>query len=139
MRARRLALAWLAAGALATGPAACKPEDPAPFEAEKAKLLAETVPRDDYWKEVERKGTALREQRAAEQRSAKANTERAQIATALEQLRALVADAQRVNAGAAAQIAGLDQQLNKFRAREHALEAYLARTGPPDVGAQPAP
>jgi hypothetical protein len=61
--------------------AACQREDPAPLEAEKAAFLASTVPRDEYWHEVEHKGVALREQRAAEQRSARATAERAQVAT----------------------------------------------------------
>jgi len=126
---------WLAL-ALCAGLAACAREDPAPLEAERAKLLASTVPRDDYWKQVERKGTALKAQRAAEQRSARAAAEHAPLATAIEQLRAAVADAQRVNGAIVDQIAALDQQQEKLRVRGRELEAYLARTGPPDVGAQ---
>ncbi|HXZ84609.1 MAG TPA: hypothetical protein VEI82_03875 [Myxococcota bacterium] len=126
---------WLAL-ALCAGLVACTREDPAPLEAERAKLLASTVPRDDYWKQVERKGTALKEQRAAEQRSARAEAEHAQLATAIAQLRAAVADAQRVNAAVVDQLNALDQQEEKLRARGRQLAAYLARTGPPDVGAQ---
>jgi predicted nucleic acid-binding Zn-ribbon protein len=126
-----LALALCLAGTLA----ACSPEDPAPLEAERAKLLETTVPRDDYWREVERKGSALRAQRAAEQRSARAATEKAQLSAALEQLRTSVADAKRVNAQVEQQLAGLDQEAEKLRARQRELQSFLARTGPPDVGA----
>jgi len=126
---------WLAL-ALCAALGGCAREDPAPLEAERAKLLASTVPRDDYWKQVERKGTALKAQHAAEQRSGRAAAEHAQVATAIEQLRAAVADAQRVNGAIVDQIAALDQQQEKLRARGRELQAYLARTGPPDVGAQ---
>jgi chromosome segregation ATPase len=121
---------------LCAGLAACAREDPAPLEAERAKLLASTVPRDDYWKQVEREGIALKVKRAAEQRSARAAAEHAQLATAIAQLRSAVADAQRVNGAIVHQIAALDRQQEKLRARGRELEAYLARTGPPDVGAQ---
>jgi hypothetical protein len=127
---------WLVP-ALCLALASCQRDDPVPgLEAERAKLLAATVPRDDYWKEVERKGTALKTQHAAEQRSKNAATERAPVLAAIAQLRTAVADAQRVNANVAAQIASLDQQMEKLRARGRELEAYLARTGPPEVGAQ---
>jgi hypothetical protein len=126
---------WLAL-ALCAALAGCQRQDPVPgLEAERAKLLASTVPRGDYWKQVERRGVALKEQRGAEQRSASAAAEHAQVATAIEQLRASVADAQRVNAQVVAQSDALDQQKEKLRARGRELEAYLARTGPPDVGA----
>jgi len=118
------------------GPLACKPEDPAPFEAERANLLATTVPRDDYWREVERKGTALKTQKAADQRSARVAADAAQISAALEQMRTAVSDAQRVNAQVEEQIAELDQRAEKLRGRQRELEAFLARTGPPDVGAK---
>jgi hypothetical protein len=126
---------WLAL-ALCAGLASCAREDPAPLEAERAKLLASTVARDDYWKQVERKGTALKEQHGAEQRSTRAAAEQAQVATAIAQLRAAVSDAQRVNAAVVDQMNALDQQQERLRARGRQLEAYLARTGPPDVGAQ---
>ncbi|HTO69263.1 MAG TPA: hypothetical protein VMR31_05325 [Myxococcota bacterium] len=126
---------WLAL-ALCLALAACQREDPVPgLEAERAKLLASTVPRDDYWKQVERKGTALKAQRAAEQRSARATAEHAQVAAALEQLRKSVDDARHVNASVVAQMAALDAQTEKARVRGRELAAYLARTGPPDVGA----
>jgi hypothetical protein len=127
-RALRLALVCLAL-------AACQREDPAPLEAEKAQLLASTVPRDAYWKEVERKGVALKEQRATEQRSARAAAERAQVMTAVAQLEAAVADAKNVNAQIVTQRAGLTAQTDKLRARQRVLESFLARTGPPDVAA----
>jgi hypothetical protein len=133
MRARTSGPALLLA--LVAGLAGCAREDPAPLEAERAKLLASTVPRDDYWKQVERKGTALKEQHAAEQRSARAAAEHAQVEVSIAQLRTSVADAQRVNAAVTDQIAALDQQQQKLHARGRELEAYLARTGPPDVGA----
>jgi hypothetical protein len=136
MRAREWRLACVLCASLASGLPACAPEDPAPLEAERAKLLSDTVPRDEYWREVERKGTALREQRSAEQRSARATAERAQVAASLEQLRALVADAQRVNAEVVTQIDALTQQTEKLRARGRSLESFLANTGPPDVGAR---
>jgi hypothetical protein len=126
---------WLAL-ALCVALAGCQREDPVPgLEAERAALLASTVPKDDYWKQVERKGVALKAQRAAEQRSANATAQRPPLGAAIEQLRASVADAQRVNAQVVAQSQALDQQKEKMRARGRELEAYLARTGPPDVGA----
>jgi hypothetical protein len=126
---------WLAL-ALCAALASCQGEDPVPgLEAERAQLLASTVPRDDYWKQVERKGIALKAQRAAEQRSTIAAAERAQLVPAIEQMRTSVADAQRVNAQVVAQGEALEQQKEKTRARGRELEAYLARTGPPDVGA----
>jgi hypothetical protein len=129
---------WLVFFALCAALAGCQREDPVPgLEAERAQLLASTVPRDDYWKQVERKGVALKAQRAAEQRSAVAAGERAQLTTAIEQLRGSVADAQRVNAQVVTQGDALDRQSEKIRARGRELEAYLARTGPPDVGARP--
>ena len=114
----------------------CKPEDPAPLEAERAKLLESTVPKDDYWREVERKGTALKTQKAAAQRSARAAADRAQIEPAIEQMRKALADAKQVNAQVEEQVAGLDAQSKKLHARQQELESYLARTGPPDVGAK---
>jgi hypothetical protein len=134
MRARSY---WLAL-ALCAALASCQKEDPVPgLEAERAKLLASTVPRDDYWKQVEKKGIALKTQRAAEQRSASAAAEHAQVTTAIEQLRAAVADAQRVNAQVVTQNDALDEQREKIRTHGRELESYLARTGPPDVGAGP--
>jgi len=115
--------------------AGCKPEDPAPFEAERAQLLASTVPRDEYWKEVEHKGSALKDQRAAEQRSARANAERAQLTTSIDQLRTQVEDAKRTNQSVVEHIQSLSQQEEKLRERQRLLESFLARTGPPDVAA----
>jgi hypothetical protein len=128
-----LAFALSLAGALL----GCAREDPAPLEAERTALLASTVPRDEYWREVERKGVALRDQRSAEQRSARAVAERAQVSASVQQLNRAVVDAKRVNADVAAQSDSLAQQTEKLRARERALEAFLARTGPPDVAAPP--
>ena len=120
----------------AAGPVACKPEDPAPLEAERAKLLESTVLKDEYWHEVERKGTALREQKAADQRSARAAAERAQIATASSELAQRIAESQAINANASAQLDGLTQQIGKLQTRQGEIQRFLAQTGPPDVGAK---
>jgi hypothetical protein len=132
MRARSHRLALALCAALAS----CQREELVPgLEAERANLLASSVPREDYWKQVERKGVALKAQRAAEQRSASAAAQRPQLANAIEQLRMSVADAERVNAQVVTQSDALEQQKEKLRARARELEAYLARTGPPEVGA----
>ncbi|HTO52200.1 MAG TPA: hypothetical protein VMR50_02355 [Myxococcota bacterium] len=128
---------WLAL-ALCAALASCQREDPVPgLEAERAQLLATTVPRDEYWKEVERKGVALKAQRAAEQRSQQAETERSQIVTVQQQLQTAVNDAKNVNEQIVKQRDGLIAQTEKQRARQRELESFLARTGPPDVAAPP--
>ncbi|MFI5317399.1 MAG: hypothetical protein ACHQ6T_16995 [Myxococcota bacterium] len=46
-----------------------------------------------------------------------------------------MADAKNVNSQIVAQIDTLTQQTEKLHARERDLQGFLARTGPPDVGA----
>jgi hypothetical protein len=118
--------------------AGCEREDPLALEAERQALLDSTVPRDEYWHQVERKGVALREQRAADQRRERAVAERARFATEAAQLTALVADARRVNADVLAQIDATERKRSELASRATELERYLASQGPAPVGA-PAP
>jgi hypothetical protein len=142
-RGRRLAplLLVLLAGA-------CVDEEAvAALEAERQELQDKTVAKELYWKEVGRKGQALRELRAVRPDLRELELRRAQAESLEQQLAPRIAEAEAINERIAGQLdqlrANLDQlaeslaELDEFVKREGVEDSSPAAGGPEPAGPQP--
>lgn len=112
MRAAAFVLAFLAL-------AGCG-EDPVPkLEAELAALVARTRPKAEFWAEVERKGSLMKEQRELENELSRTRTAIAALAPEREQLAAAIAQSRQTNALS-------EDALTRNRAEAGRLEAEVA-------------
>jgi hypothetical protein len=117
MRAR-VAFALAAIGLLG---ARCGGDDPVPaLEAEKQALLASSVPKAEFWAEVERKGKAVKQEKAAEAELTALAARELELDPRIAQTSAALADARRVNGEA-------DEVLRKARAESERLTAECAK------------
>jgi hypothetical protein len=117
-RMRRGALAALVSGFCLC--ACVDHEEIAALEAERDAFVAKTVPKDEYWKEVARKGAALRDGRGVQPDVAALEQRAAQARSGIEQFGARIAEASEINGR-------LEQQLEEQRANERKLAAQAQK------------
>jgi len=112
---------WCAATA-----AACRGEDPVPaLEARRAALLAATVPKKDFWDEVQRKGAALKARQDLEAEARKLASDRARGEAELAALEAQLARARDAALAAEADLARLIAAADAARAERRARAAVV--------------
>jgi chromosome segregation ATPase len=107
-------------------------EDPVPkLQHEKQALLDATVPREEFWSEVERKGALLKEQRAADAERAETNTRADAVRAETEPVATALAQARQVNAQTEAALAQDREELARLErevaARQATLDGFAAR------------
>jgi hypothetical protein len=116
-------------------------EDLGPLEAEKAKLLESTVPKQEYWTEVGRKGTALRELRAVEAGLQDYDGRKAQLEATAAAVAPRIAEAEAINGRIEDQKRELQRGLAALRDERARLQAFIGDAPlpprPPPVPAAP--
>jgi len=101
--------------------ARCGGDDRVPaLEAEKQALLASSVPKAEFWAEVERKGKAVKQEKAAAAELTTLAARELELDPRIAQTSAALADARRVNGDA-------EEVLRKARAESERLEGERAK------------
>jgi chromosome segregation ATPase len=110
--------------ALATG--CSHPEEVAALEARKQELLATTVPKAEFWAEVERKGHAIEPEKALQREIESARARLAAADSGIASLRAGLSEARDVNGQAEEVRAKVEAEAQRVEGLTAAQEAALA-------------
>ena len=129
MRGRGVGLALAALLAPVTG--CSHPEEVAALEARKQEILSSTVPKPEFWAEVERKGHAVEGEKPLRREIEAARARLAAAGSGIEGLRAALAEARGVNAQAEEVRAKVEAEAQRLEglaaAQEAELEGFAAR------------
>ena len=129
MRGRGVQLGLAALLALGTG--CSHPEEVAALEARKQEILSSTVPKPEFWAEVERKGHAVDGEKPLQREIETARARLAAVGSGIEGLRASLAEARGVNAQAEEVRAKVEAEAQRLEAlaagQEAALDGFAAR------------
>jgi len=119
------------AALLALGAGCSHPEEVAALEARKQEILSSTVPKPEFWTEVERKGHAVDGEKPLRREIETARARLAGVESGIEGLRASRAEARDVNGQAEEVRAKVETEAQRLEglaaAQEAALEGFAAR------------
>ena len=108
-----------------------QPEEVAALEAREQEILSSTVPKTEFWAEVERKGHAVEGEKPLRREIETARARLAAAGSGIEGLRASLAEARGVNAQAEEVRAKVDAEAQRLEAlaaaQEAALDGFAAR------------
>ncbi|HBZ70539.1 MAG TPA: hypothetical protein DEP35_12745 [Deltaproteobacteria bacterium] len=117
-------------GGMGLGPCTSEKELRA-AEAKRDALLASTRPKSDFWPEVERKGTAVKAEKAATAELAKETAQNQALAQEIAGLEQRAGDARSQHAAADTALAGAKAELERARAerarRDETLAGFASR------------
>jgi len=126
VRALRVAVLLLALAPV-LGIESCEKEELQALETERQRLLDTTVPKQEFWDQVGRKGEAAKQLRQAEKEIADARAQLAGFQASAEPTREAIANAREVNARAEEIRRDATAQRDALRVELHGVEAKLAR------------